>query len=498
MRSYGDARVASARKSGSLTGTPVIAGARAAFSDDPSASSVIDDSGALGWAEFEAEVDRIAGELRGGGVGPVGILLPSGVRFLATFFASSAAGRPACTLHPDWAEPELRAAIDDAGATTLITDRSGFEPSRPGSERIIGLGPEEDSDPLFYIGFTSGTSGRPKPFARRAKSWTSSFAPAGELFAVGPGDCVFLPGALHNSHFLFGAVFALNRGAGVRLYERYDPRALAADLDPASPHTASGAVVYMVPTMIHDLAETGAGPFGSVHSVVVSGAKMEPRHWQAARDLFPGARISEIYGASELSFVSVGTGERDGDPGYVGRPFPGVEIEIRPLEPGPDRETDDESGLVFARSPYLFEGYIEESATVSPAGGDGFMTVGDVGRLGPDGLSLSGRASNLLITGGKNVHPEEVESVLSRHPSVTGSIVVGMPHERWGEELVAFISFDGAHERPDTEELRDALREEVANFKVPKRWFEVDAIPLTGAGKFDRTVGRLLAGAREL
>jgi long-chain acyl-CoA synthetase len=318
------------------------------------------------------------------------------------------------------------------------------------------------------------------------------------MFVVRAGDRVFLPGALHNSHFLFGAVFALNRGAGVRLYEGYDARALAADLDAAGPESPAGAVVYLVTTMIHDLSKTGAVPFGSVHSVVVSGAKMEPRHWQAARDLFPRARINEIYGASELSFVTVGTGERHGDPGYVGLPFPGVEIEIRPPGPEAAREADDGSGLVFVRSPYLFEGYLEGSEVVSPVGGDGFMTVGDVGRLGPDGLSLSGRASNMLITGGKNVHPEEVEALLSRLPSVTESVVIGVPHERWGEELVAFVGFDGNRIRPDAEELRDALRGKVANYKIPKRWFEVDGFPRTAAGKVDRTAERLFAGARGL
>jgi long-chain acyl-CoA synthetase len=357
-----------------------------------------------------------------------------------------------------------------------------------------------EDDPVFYIGFTSGTSGRPKPFARRIKSWLWSFAPAAELFSVGRGDSVFLPGSMSNSHFLFGAVFALNRGATVRLFERYSAEALAAGLN-----ETEGAVVYLVPTMIHDLERTGFGPLAEVRSVVVSGAKMEPRHWRAARELFPNAEVSEIYGASELSFVTVATGERAGDPGYVGRPFPGVEIEIRHLGPDADGQaedraegSDDEPGLVFIESPYLFDGYIEDSLTVSPVGPDGFMTVGDVGTLGPFGLSLSGRASNMLITGGKNVHPEEVEAALTRHPAVAESVVIGLPHERWGEQLAAFVAFGDKPGRPDADELRSFLKGRVAGYKVPKRWFEVDAVPRTPAGKFDRSSGRLLDAAYEL
>jgi long-chain acyl-CoA synthetase len=462
---------------------------------------VIDDSGPRSWAGFEATVAEIAEDLADGD-GPVGILLPSGAEFLATFLACSLAGRAGCTLHPDWAEPELKAAIEDAGVTRLVTDRETCvrlpEPSA-GNPNGVRSG-DHDEDPVFYVGFTSGTSGRPKPFARRTRSWVSSFAPAAELFSVGRGDIVYLPGSMSNSHFLFGAVFTLNRGAAVRLSGRYSAEALAGALV-----ESDGAVVYLVPTMIHDLEKTGIGPFAKVRSVVVSGAKMEPRHWQAARRLFPNAKVSEIYGASELSFVTVATGGREGDPGYVGRPFPGVEIEVRPLgtETGGRAEERAEGragepGLVFARSPYLFDGYIEGSVTVSPVGPDGFITVGDVGILSPRGLSLSGRASNMLITGGRNVHPEEVEAALARHPAVAENVVIGMPHERWGEQLVAFVAFGDSPGRPGADQLRAFLKSRVAGYKVPKRWFEVEALPRTPAGKFDRSAGRLLEAADEL
>ncbi|MBN8867088.1 MAG: AMP-binding protein [Solirubrobacterales bacterium] len=439
----------------------LLAGAFEAFRDDPSRPAVIDDERTWSWREFLAEVERIAADLEGGpGGGPVNILLPSGTRFLSTFLAAATLGRPACTLHADWAEPELEAAIADVGR---------FEPESPGSD-----------DPVFYIGFTSGTSGRPKPFLRRQRSWSSSFAPAGELFSVEAGDLVFLPGSLQHSHFLFGAVFALNRGAGARLFDRFDATLLARELG-----QTSRGVLYLVPTMLLGLDELGRS-FPGVHSVVVSGAKMEPHHWEIARRLFPEATVGELYGASELSFVSVNTeGERPADPGYVGRLFPGVELEIRP------------PGVVFVRSPYLFEGYLEGSEIDTPVGEDGFMTVGDMGALTEDGLSLSGRASNLLITGGKNVHPEEVEAQLADHPAVKECVVIGVPHPHWGEELVAFLvpAEDG---RPEPDSLRAHLKERVASYKVPKRWFLVEEIPRTRAQKTDRSPDGLFERAVEL
>jgi long-chain acyl-CoA synthetase len=445
----------------------IFEGAGEAFRADTSRTAVTDDSRSRTWAEFATEVEQTAVELGNGSARPVEILLPSGNDFLRTFLAASIVGRPACTLHGDWAGPELEAAIAAV---------SKFAPGR------------DDADPLFYIGFTSGTSGAPKPFARRQKSWTSSFAPAGELFSVSPGDLVFLPGSLQHSHFLFGAVFALNRGAGIRLFERFDAALLAREL-----RQTSKGVVYLVPTMLFALDQLGQDSFDGVHSVVVSGAKLEPHHWEIARRIFPQALIGELYGASELSFVAVNTeGEAASDPGFVGRPFPGVELEIRP----PGNEAEDDDGVVYVRSPYLFDGYIEGSEIVSPVGEDGFMTVGDMGHLGEAGLSLSGRASNLLISGGKNVHPEEIEARLSEHPTVRECVVAGVPDRRWGEQLVAFLV--AGDDRPTSAGLRDHLKGRVASYKIPKQWFVVEEIPRTRAGKTDRSRERLFEGAIEL
>ena len=442
----------------------ILDGARAAFADDPERIAVTDGSGSLSWTRFRDEIDRVAGELgESPGGEPVEIHLPSGPEFLATFLAAATLKRPACTLHNDWAGPELEAARE--------ASRS-FRPEVP---------PATDDDPVFYIGFTSGTSGRPKPFARRQDSWFSSFDPAGELFSIGHGDTVYLPGSMQHSHFLFGAILGLHRGASVRLFESFDAASLIAVLG-----NGSRAVVYLVPTMLLALDEAADAPIAGVHSLVISGAKMEAHHWEIARRLFPNASIGELYGASELSFVAVNTeGENAEDPGYVGHLFPGVEVEIR------------DSGIVYVRSPYLFDGYFDETGTTSPIGPDGFMTVGDVGRLGPDGLSLAGRASNMLITGGKNVHPEEVEARLGVHPAVRECVVVGVPDPKWGEEITAFIVPADDETRLEVDDLRDHLKQGLASYKVPKRWFLVEEIPRTRAGKTDRSPERLFEAATE-
>ncbi len=466
---------------------PLLAGAGESFGTDGGRTAVISDQGRSPWAELLDGVNHLARQLEGeADGGPIGILLPSGRDFLTAFLAASTLGVPACTLHPDWAAPELEAAIEDAGLSLVVTEDGTVR--RPTGFRTNRSSSATDDDPVFYIGFTSGTSGRPKPFLRRQKSWSSSFTPAGELFSVEAGDLVYLPGSLQHSHFLFGAVFALNRGAAIRMFGRFDAHRLAGELA-----SERSGVLYLVPTMLIDLDRLDGEPFEGVHSVVISGSKMEAHHWAITRRLFPAATVGELYGASELSFVTVNTeGERG--PGYVGRPFPGVEVEIRDADGNPTHGT----GLVHVRSPYLFEGYLEGGKAVSPIGADGFVSVGDVGSLDDCGLSLSGRASNMLITGGKNVHPEEVEAMLAGHPAIRECVVAGLPHPRWGEEIVAFVVPAGTGEELEARALRSHLEGQVASYKIPKRWFLIEALPRTRAGKTDRSRDRLLEAATEI
>jgi len=473
---------------------PLVARFVAGFRRDPSRVAISDETGQFSWRSVLRAASGTARLLseRHGRVGVVGV---SDRELMCVMLGAAMVGRPVCTLHGDWSDDELQAALQEAGVEEVFTRRATLPasvvvnlPPVLGQQSADEPEPEIDAscdaeDPLFYVGFTSGSSGRPKPFARRQRSWSLSFDVAAEMLAISSETEVVLAGSLQHSHFLFGAMLGWSQGAGVRFYERFDPHALARDL-----HAANAAVVYLVPTMIAALDRAGAAPMDGVRSIVVSGAKMEPHHWEAAARLFPSAETAELYGASETSFMTVNRrGPVADDPGYVGLPFPGVEIEIRP-----HAEADSGHGVVYVRSPYLFEGYLDAGEILSGVPDDGLITAGDIGTIRPDGgLSLSGRASNLLITGGKNVHPEEVEIALADHPAVTECVIVGVPHPYWGEELVACVVT--ADRAADTDELEALLRSRVASYKVPKRWIAVDRLPRTTSGKIDRRRARQLA-----
>jgi len=421
-------------------------------------------------SDLTSRIGALAAELSGTAA-PVAIDLPSGEDLVVAFYAAARAGRPACLLQRDFAAAERRRALA-ASCAAHVVDETGVHLVAGAPAWNVAHDPD---DPLFYIGFTSGTSGTPKPFARRWRSWLSSFERAAELCRVSEGTDVVLAGALQHSHFLFGAALAAERGARTVTVESFDPRELRTKLAGDRPKT-----LYLVPTMLTMLAERWRDPQPSVRCVVLSGSAQEEHHRTASHELFPNARIVEIFGASELSFVAVGVDDDRGGEAPPLRLFPGVELEIR------------SAGEIWVRSPFLFAGYVTTEGTLdSPLDANGFMTVGDLGRLTAGGeLQLTGRASNMVITGGKNVHPEEVEAVLRGHPGVRECVVLGMPHERWGEQLVAVVEPGSDDAGIDPGELAEAVRAQLAGYKVPKRWRTVSQIPRTASGKVARDVVR--------
>ena len=421
---------------------------------DPGAIAVDGGRSALTYGRLASDAETLAAGLRSGH-GPV-VIDGDGLATLTRFLGAALAGRPACVPHADFSSSERERAL----------------------AQLAGLGDAADDDPIFYVGFTSGTSGAPKPFARRWSSWELSFGAAAEIHRIDRGTTVVLAGALAHSHFLFGAVLGLERGATLRTFARFDAGEVL-----SAAAGAEKAVLFVVPTMLAAIepliGETG---YDQVTAVIVSGSAFDARHREIARRAFSNARIVQIFGASELSFVTVAIDEPGGAaPGDdVGTAFPGVEIELR-----------GDAGEIWVRSPYLFAGHVTADGELDDTRDDrGFATVGDLGRIDDEGrLMLVGRGSNMVITGGKNVHPEEIEAVLREHDAVVDCVVVGVPDDYWGERLVALLE---PRRDASDEELTEAVRARLASYKAPKEWRRVDALPRTATGKVAR------ARAREL
>jgi long-chain acyl-CoA synthetase len=416
----------------------------------------------------------------------VGVLLPNGIPFLQIFTGASAAGWTTVLFDIKWTATELQKRILLSSPSIFITSRALFPIVKHLHSRImiweeccneieqntVVRTVEIDGKLPFYMGFTSGTTGEPKAFIRSHDSWLSSFDCTRYDFHINENDQVLIPGALIHSHFLYGVISTLSIGGTVILLEKFSP-SLVLDFLTAEPIT----VMYLVPTMISTLVNENRRIEKPI-KILASGAKWEDHSKQQMRSLFPRLNMYEFYGASELSFVTFLRDEEGNlKPQSVGKPCHNVEIQIRV---GPSQlALPYETGKIFVKSNMVFIGYLDSKTVIDE---NGWMTVDDIGYLDEDGfLYISGREKNMILYGGINIFPEEVEKVLAEHPDVEEVAVIGIPDPHWGELVCAVIKG-----KPEKLELQRLCRNRLSSYKVPRKWVFIDEMPHTTSGKIAR------------
>ncbi|MEU5692302.1 AMP-binding protein [Actinosynnema sp. NPDC020468] len=455
----------------------------------------------LGYADLAARAAAVATGLRAlAGDRPLLAIDVGNSPTFAELVVGGTAGDGVCAvLDPAWPAARTREVLrllrPDLVVTTrpVAVDAPVLTVGEDGSYAGWLAGQEADpardlvaGDPgsTFLIGFTSGTSGVPKAFSRTRGTWRASLAHAGDVFGLAAGDHTLAPGPLSHGLGLYALVEALHEGTTFATLPRFDAAATRAEL---------GAVtrLVVVPTMLRGLnRELDADPaaYPGVTGVVSSGAKLDPATVARTRAHLPHAHVHEYYGASELSFVTVRHTPPDAlpddDPDAVGTPFPGVEIEIRddagrPVPAGVP-------GAVHVRGPLVSSGYVwGDDGTAFRTDGE-WATVGDHGLLDEAGeLHLVGRAGAMVITGGHNVYPSEVETALRRLDGVDEAVVVGLPDEYLGTVLVAVVSGPGARAL-STADVRRGCADHLPRHKIPRRVFVVRDWPLTPSGKIVR------------
>ncbi|MGI5217460.1 class I adenylate-forming enzyme family protein [Nocardia sp. CA-290969] len=452
----------------------------------PAAPAVRTARHGVDYSGFWQRVTRVAAGLAG--MRRVAVLPTSDIDSLVTVTAAVRAGVCVVLLHRHLRPDQLGRvlAVTRPGAVVAVTAqhrrlrRMGFDgqPQTAAGLARDGSPGSARPDSELLVGITSGTTGEPKLFVRDQASWAATLDRSDRAFDIGPGDTVAVPGVLDHTHFLYGALHALTRGATV-------------DLRPATDALMAGAThLYSVPTLAWDVVRSAGAPYTGVREVLSSAARW-PRNGRAAlQEVLPDATLTHFYGASELSFVSFdrglgaavepGAGAGAGAAGEysAGELFDGVEVQIR-------------DGRVFVRSDMVFRGYLTESGVVDgPV--DGWVSVGDRGALDGRRLWLSGRDSEMLIRGGLNVEPAAVEAALTAIPGVTEAACLGVADERWGQVPVAAVVVD--ERAPDTGEIRRLLRAALPAPSVPARIEVLDALPRTPRGKLDRPALRAAIG----
>jgi steroid-24-oyl-CoA synthetase len=434
--------------------------------------------------------------------------------WIVSFWAAVALGAITVGCNAWWTQPETQYALGHTRPVVVIADArraplsAGGAPVLTLEEDIPRLSRQHPSAPLApyeaaeddptIILFTSGTAGRPKGAVHSHRNLTSviEWHRMNEAIARELGDrsspaqrryLLALPlfhiAGLHNL-----AIPRLATGTTAVLYQgAFDPDRVLRLIE--QERVSSWGVV---PTMAHRLVKHGELSRYDLSSLTQMSLATAPSSLalkEALRDAVPAARrvLSESYGLTESSTaITIATAADLAEaPGTVGRPIPTVEVEIRDAEGTVLPEGQE--GEICARSAFNMLRYWDDpeasSRTIPP---DRWLRTGDIGMLKGGRLFLTTRRSDLIIRGGENVYPAEIENVLSGHPGVAECIIIGLPHADLGQEVAAVVVTDPEHP-VSQEELRDYATERLAYFKVPARWRLTDQpLPRNATGKVIR------------
>ncbi len=319
------------------------------------------------------------------------------------------------------------------------------------------------ADPGLIL-YTSGTTGQPKGVPLSHANLLAGAASVRLAWGWSTEDRLALALPLSHAHGLcIGLHGSLLAGSSPLVHARFDPELVLTSV-------ARGATMFFgVPTMYARLLEApGAGRLGGLRLCVSGSAPLDPRlHQAVARRT--GTVVLERYGTTETLLLASNplVGERRA--GTVGFPLPGVDLRL-----------DEESGEILLRGPSVFAGYRDQPEADRGAFEEGWFKTGDIGAVAGGYLRIVGRSKEIIITGGYNVHPREVEDVLRAHPGVRDAAVVGVPSARWGEQVTAYVETDG---QLDMRSLQSYTGERLAFYKRPRAVIVVDALPRTLLGK---------------
>ncbi len=429
-------------------------------------------------------------------VGKIGArLLPVGYRAKAAEIAYLLADAEAQAIV---AENDLAGEVDGAlrelGRDDLLVWVVGSEPPWRGAsyEEVLAAESGEESAGFFAGGgfnvlvYTSGTTGRPKGIERPFDPATAhqQMAALASMWGFRSDDVHLVCGPLYHTAPTSYAQAHLWVGATVVILPRFDAEEVLRTVERHRVTTA-----FMVPTHFVRILQLGAErlrsfDLSSLRLVLHAAAPCPVEVKRAILDVFPRDSVVEFYGASESGFTMVRAEEWLERPGTVGRPWPGHELRIydeqgRLCAPG-------EVGLVYVRAPHLSFSYRHAEDKTASAFRDGFFTAGDLGYLDNDGyLFLVDRRTDLILSGGANVYPAEVEAVLLQHPGVTDVAVVGVPDPEMGKRVVAVV--EPRREQPVAEEeLMAFARARLAHYKCPRRVVFVETLPREPTGKIRR------------
>jgi len=481
-------------------------GIRAAAARTPEKTAIVESGRRLSFRPLVERIDRVA-NLAHSGLGLrrgdfAALLLPNRLEYMELVCGLSSAGVTVAPIGPAAPPLEIQFICDDSRARVLFVAPELEAAARAAAplsiERLIVLGPEYEEllarassgrcgvsvaeTDVFSVPYTSGATGRAKGVMLTHRGRIlSCYAMAVEHGCYGPDDrAVATTPMFHGAGFLT-ALVPVFFGGSVEILPRFDIERL---LGAISANAATS--VYMVPTHFAAMFALGAAArqfdLRSLKAVISGTAPLAQAMKARIIEVFGEGRLYERYGTTE---TSIATALRPADQlrkiACVGQPLHATHVRVLD-DQGNDLSTGEVGELAVA-SPYLFAGYLNlPEATARATRGEWFVT-GDLARLDEEGyVYLVDRKNDMIISGGENVYPREVEEVLLAHPAVAECGVTGAPHAYWGEAVTAFVVLR-AGQSATAEELTAACREKLSSYKVPKAVRFLPALPRNTMGK---------------
>jgi long-chain acyl-CoA synthetase len=458
------------------------------------------------YRELDDQSARVAGLLAARGIAPgtpIGIMLPNVPEFASVYYGILRTGAVVVPMNPLLKAREIAYYLGDSGAPVIfawhVTAPEVEIGAKEAGDEAILVDPATFPDILAtaspapqvvdraaydtaVVLYTSGTTGHPKGAElTHANLINNVEVSAADLFQLGPDDLIF--GGLPLFH-AFGQTCTLNAaimtGASLTVLPRFDAaKALRILADERV--TIFAGVPTMFSALLH-VPDRSDYDVSALRLCISGGAAMPVEVLRQFEDQFD-CIVLEGYGLSETSPVaSFNHPDRERKPGSIGTPIRGVEMRV--VDAAGAEVPQGEVGEIAIRGHNIMKGYLNKpDATAEAVSADGWFRTGDIGRVDADGYYyIVDRKKDLIIRGGYNIYPREIEEVLYEHPEVAEAAVVGMPHPELGEEVGAAVALKpGATVTPD--ELRSYVKSQVAAYKYPRRVWIVDALPKGPTGK---------------
>jgi long-chain acyl-CoA synthetase len=468
--------------------------------------------------EFHTKTDVIAKGLEKIGVGKgdrVGLLLPNCHEVLESYYGIWKSAGISVSLNPMYTEKEIEYVINDSGAKYLITSNlfrervEAVRRSMPSLEGVIMVGSEVAPDTIPYaeivsgserigdkgikpddaaqIMYTSGTTGKPKGAVLPHNGTIAAIAPGYDMGYYTEEDRTLC--ALPFFHLFAVLVFVSNLyagGNGVVVHERFDPEAVLSDFG-----KYGITLYYGVPTMYSfmlDAYDPARHDVSKIRLGVVGAAPVPTPVMREIEEKF-GMTILEGFGQTESSGgCALERMDRDRKEGSCGNPLPGLEVKI--VDENDNELPRGEVGEIIMRGPIVMKGYWNRPEATAKTLRNGWLHTGDLGRMDEEGyLYIVDRLKDMIITGGFNIYPKEIEDVLYSHPAVLEATVVGIPDAAKGELAKAYIVLKEG-EKVTADEFDAFCRQRLAAYKVPRSYEFKDVLPKNPQGKILKRVLR--------